>query len=218
MVEEGLPSSDLRTQHLDLKDHESYCENIDKAAQALLAGSIVAFPTETVYGIGANAHDQDAIDLLYRVKERPEEKKMAIMVADYKEVREWISEIPPVAGKLMKAFWPGPLTIVLMLPDMTTIGFRNPDNRVIRDLMKKANIPVASTSANVSGREPAIDAQQVIAYLGERIDIVLDGGPTHFRTPSTVVKVQERTFEIIRHGIIQEERIRRCIHEDSLSL
>lgn len=208
----------LGKQLLDLQDRHSYAENIEKAVHALLAGRIVAFPTETLYGLGVNAHDREAVEALYRVKARPEEKKMAIMVADSGEVREWVRELPPAAEKLMKLFWPGPLTIVLLLPDMTTIGFRNPDNRVIRDLIRCAEVPIASTSANISGSEPAIDAQQVAAYLGDKVDLVLDDGPTQLRTPSTVVKVYGETFEIIRHGIIQEERISRCLHEDSRSL
>lgn len=201
----------LSVQRLDLQDRDSYGKNIEKAAQALLTGKIVAFPTETLYGLGVNAQDKVAMDLLYSVKERPEEKKMAIMVANPAEAKEWVRELPPIAEKLMNLFWPGPLTIVLVLPDMATIGLRNPDNRVIRDLMKCAQVPIASTSANLSGRQPAIDAQQVIDYVGDRIDVVLDDGPTQLRTPSTVVKVYEKTVEIIRHGIIQEERIRRCI-------
>ncbi|MDR4503691.1 MAG: threonylcarbamoyl-AMP synthase [Candidatus Scalindua sp.] len=214
-----LSSNDaLGIQILDLQDRDSYSENIEKAVQALLAGRIVAFPTETLYGLGVNAHNRDAIENLYRVKERPEEKKMAIMVTDSEAVKEWVRELPPAAEKLMKLFWPGPLTIVLLLPDMTTIGFRNPDNRVIRDIIRCAGVPIASTSANISGSQPAIDAQQVAAYLGDKIDLVLDDGPTQLKKPSTVVKVYRETFEIIRHGIIQEERISRCIHEDSLSL
>ncbi len=208
----------MKTQHLDLQDRNSYRKNIKKAAQALLAGSIVAFPTETVYGLGVSAHNHDAINLLYMAKERSVEKKLAIMISDTEEIKEWVKVIPPVAEKLIAAFWPGPLTIVLVLPDMTTIGLRNPDNRIIRDLIKCANVPILSTSANISGRQPANDATQVIAYLGNRVDVVLDGGPTHLKTPSTVVKIHEKTFEIIRHGIIQEERILRCIHEDSFSL
>ena len=208
----------MGTQILDLQERFSYRANIERAAQALLTGGIVGFPTETVYGIGVNAHDKDAITRLYGVKKRPEEKKMAIMVANAEEVKGYVKEIPPIAGKLMKAFWPGPLTIVLMLPDMTTIGLRNPDNAVIRDLIKCAKVPIASTSANISGQLPAIDAQQVIDYLGDKIDVVLDDGPTQLRKPSTVVKVFEKTIEIIRHGIVDEERIIRCIHEDSISL
>ncbi|MDR4498288.1 MAG: threonylcarbamoyl-AMP synthase [Candidatus Scalindua sp.] len=205
-------------QLLDIQERHSYRGNIEKAAQALLAGMIVAFPTETVYGIGVNAHDKDAIARLCRVKERSEEKKMAIMVTSAEEVKGYVKEIPPIAGKLMNEFWPGPLTIVLTLPDLTTIGLRNPDNPVIRDLIKRAKVPIASTSANISGQLPAIDAQQVIDYLGDKIDVVLDDGQTQLRTPSTVVKVFEKTIEIIRHGIVDEERINRCIHEDSISL
>ncbi len=205
------------TELLNLRESASYWGDIEKAAQALLSGKIVAFPTETLYGIGVNADDSTATNCLYRVKQRPESKKLAIMIAEPDDVTKYVKEIPPIARILIKSFWPGPLTIVFALPDNKSIGFRNSSNRVVRDLIKFAKVEIASTSANISGKIPATDAQQVITNFGDKIDVVLDDGPTQFKTPSTVVKIMDDKLEIIRHGVIEEERINRCLDENCLS-
>jgi L-threonylcarbamoyladenylate synthase len=206
------------TELLNLKKSISYWENIEKAAQALLSGRIVAFPTETVYGIGVNANDAAARRSLYKIKKRSESKKLAIMIGSPDDITKYVKDIPPIARILIKSFWPGPLTIVFMLPDNKSIGFRNSSNRVVRDLIKLSKVEIASTSANISGEIPATDAQQVMDNFCDKIDIVLDDGPTKFKTPSTVVKIMGDTFEIIRHGVIEEERIKRCLDENCLSI
>ncbi|MBO1224415.1 MAG: threonylcarbamoyl-AMP synthase [Candidatus Scalindua sediminis] len=207
----------MATELLNLRESVSYWGDIEKAALALLSGKIVAFPTETLYGIGVNANDSAATNCLYRVKQRPESKKLAIMIAEPDDVTKYVKEIPPIARILIKSFWPGPLTIVFALPDNKSIGFRNSSNRVVRDLIKFAKVEIASTSANISGEIPATDAQQVITNFGDKIDVVLDDGPTQFKAPSTVVKIMDDKFEIIRHGVIEEERINRCLDENCLS-
>jgi L-threonylcarbamoyladenylate synthase len=203
---------------LNLKNPDTYWENIKIAAKALLSGKIVAFPTETVYGLGVCADNNVAIDNLYRVKQRPRDKKLSIMIAKSEEVTKYVKHIPPIAEKLISAFWPGPLTIILDLDDNSTVGLRNPDNRVIRDLINAVEIPIASTSANISGRPSAIDAQQVINNFSDKIDVVLDGGPAKAGIPSTIVKIFDDTYEIIRHGVIGKERLNRCLNEDCFSI
>ena len=140
------------------------------------------------------------------------------MIAKPEEVTKHVKQIPLIAKKLISAFWPGPLTIILELDDKSTVGLRNPDNRVIRDLINAVEIPIASTSANISGMAPAIDAQQVITNFSDKIDIVLDGGPAEAGSPSTIVKICDDTFEIIRHGVIEKERLNRCLNEDCFSI
>lgn len=196
-----------------LKDNVLYEKNIKKAAKALLRGVIVAFPTETVYGIGVNADDGTAIDSLYRLKQRPRDKKLAVIINEADDIIKYVKDMPQIARKLMDSFWPGPLTIVFTLPDNDTIGFRNSANHVVRDLIKCAGVPIVSTSANISGRPPATDAQQVKVDLDDSVGVILDGGPTRSEIPSTVVRIKGETFEIIRHGIINEERIYRCINK-----
>ncbi|ODS32854.1 MAG: hypothetical protein SCARUB_02013 [Candidatus Scalindua rubra] len=203
---------------LIVKNSVLYQENIRNAAQALLSGKIVAFPTETVYGLGVNANDYTAIDNLYSLKQRPENKKLSIMIAEPDDVTKYVKDVPPIAKKLIESFWPGPLTMVFVLSDNNTVGIRNSSNHVVRDLIKCANVDIASSSANITGRPPATDAQQVISDFGDKIDIVLDDGQAEAGKPSTVVKILDNTFEIIRHGVIEEERLNRCLNEDCLSI
>ena len=203
---------------LNLKNPDTYTENIKVAANALLSGKIVAFPTETVYGLGVCADNNTAIDNLYSVKRRSRDKKLSIMISKTEEVSKYVKHVPLIAKKLIGAFWPGPLTIILDLDDNSTVGLRNPDNRVIRDLINEVAVPIASTSANISGRAPAIDAQQVITNFSDKIDVVLDGGPAEAGNPSTIIKIFDDTFEIVRHGVIEEERLNRCLNEDCFSI
>ena len=203
---------------LNLKNPDTYTENIKVAANALLSGKIVAFPTETVYGLGVCADNDIAIDNLYSVKQRSKDKKLSIMISESEEVSKYVKHVPLIAEKLIGAFWPGPLTIILDLDDNSTVGLRNPDNRVIRDLINEVAVPIASTSANISGWYPAIDAQQVISNFSDKIDVVLDGGPAEAGNPSTVVKIWDDTYKIIRHGVIGKERLNRCLNEDCFSI
>lgn len=203
---------------LNLRNSDTYRENIKIAASALLSGKIVAFPTETVYGLGVNADNNTAIDNLYRVKQRSRDKQLSIMIATSEDVSKYVKQIPPIAEKLMSSFWPGPLTIIFELEDNSTVGLRNPDNHFIRDLINAVAIPIASTSANTSGSPPATDAQQVISSFSEIIDVVLDGGPAEAGNPSTIVKIFDDTFEIVRHGVIGKERLNRCLNEDCFSI
>ena len=203
---------------LNLKNPDTYTENIKVAANALLSGKIVAFPTETVYGLGVCADNSAAIDNLYRVKQRSRDKKSSIMISKPEEVSKYVKHVPLIAEKLISAFWPGPLTIIMDTDDNSTVGLRNPDNRVIRDLINEVGIPIASTSANISGGSPAIDVQQVINNFSDKIDVILDGGPAEAGRPSTIVKISDDTYEIIRHGVIGKERLSRCLNEDCFSV
>jgi L-threonylcarbamoyladenylate synthase len=203
---------------LNLKNPDTYTENIKFAANALLSGKIVAFPTETVYGLGVCADNSAAIDNLYRVKQRSRDKKSSIMISKPEEVSKYVKHVPLIAEKLISAFWPGPLTIIMDTDDNSTVGLRNPDNRVIRDLINEVGIPIASTSSNISGGSPAIDVQQVINNFSDKIDVILDGGPAEAGRPSTIVKISDDTYEIIRHGVIGKERLSRCLNEDCFSV
>lgn len=201
-----------------MQNPDKYTENINIASEALNSGKIVAFPTETVYGLGVRCDNSDAIDNLYRIKQRPRDKQLSIMIANTEEIAKYTGQIPPIAEQLINAFWPGPLTIILELENKSTVGLRNPDNRVIRDLINAVGIPIASTSANISGKSPAIDAQQVIISFSDKIDVILDDGPAEAGKPSTIVKICDDTFEIIRHGVIAKERLNRCLNEDCFSI
>ena len=208
----------MKAKILNLKNPDTYRENIKIAAQALISGRIVAFPTETVYGLGVCADNDRAIDSLYRVKQRPRDKELSIMIAEPEDVSKHVKHIPPIARRLISSFWPGPLTIIFDIPDNRTVGIRNSSHHVVRDLLNTAKISIVSTSANISGMPPATDAQQVISNFSDKVDVVLDGGQTEAGNPSTVVKIEDNTFKIIRHGVIEEERLNRCLNEDCFSI
>ncbi len=203
---------------LNLENPDTYLGNISIASQALLSGGIVAFPTESVYGLGVCADNESAINNLYNVKQRPRNKQFAIMISKPEDVTKFVKHIPPIAEKLINLFWPGPLTIIFKLDDNSTVGIRNPSNRIIKDLIDMVAIPIASTSANISGNAAAIDAQQVISNFSDKIDIILDGGTAEAGNHSTIVGIQDGTFNIIRHGIIKEERLNRCLNEGCVSI
>jgi L-threonylcarbamoyladenylate synthase len=209
----------METRLLDVRDSESYWGHLQEAAEALRKGEIVAFPTETVYGLGVNAEDEKAVKNLYAVKQRPQEKEFARMIADLGEIKGLLERLEPPVHSLIKRFWPGPLTIVFSGYDDKDIGIRFPDHKVALDLVRLSKVPVLATSANISGSPAAIDTQQVMATMGGKIKVVLDGGPCPLRVPSTVVKVfirrassaTTRPYEILRIGAIPEEAINECL-------
>lgn len=199
------------TQILDVRNQDLYWTSIEIAAKALRNGGIVAFPTETVYGLGVHKDNPEAIERLYEAKKRPAEKRLTLMIADIGEVELYAGTVSDVAKRLMESFWPGPLAIIFPLKDGSDICVRLPDNAIARDLIRTANIPVATTSANTSGHPPSTDASQVTAYFKDEIDFILDGGPTPSHEPSTVVKIKDGVCEVVRHGIIPETTIRNCL-------
>lgn len=201
----------MNTLVLNLREPALYRKHIEAAAEALRRGELVAFPTETVYGLGVNRDNPMAVERVFEVKMRPEEKKLTLMIADREELKKYVGHISSAAQKLVDAFWPGPLAIVFPVSNGLDISMRFPDDAAARDLIRTAKVPVVTTSANLSGYPPATDAQQVFLDLGGKIPIILDGGSTRFRSPSTIVKVVDAHVEIIRHGIIAETSIRSCL-------
>ncbi|TVM03781.1 MAG: threonylcarbamoyl-AMP synthase [Candidatus Brocadia sp. WS118] len=199
------------TRVLNLKDQNLYSDHIAKAAYALREGELVVFPTETVYGLGANGDNAKAIERIYKLKKRDKEKRLTLMIADADDVKKHVDHFSGTAEKLMKFFWPGALAIVFPLKDGSDISIRFPDDTAARDLIRTAEVPIVTTSANISGYPPSTDAQQVLMDFKGKINIILDGGSTRFRSPSTVLKLKDEGFEIIRHGIISESMIRSCL-------
>ncbi|MFQ5861935.1 MAG: L-threonylcarbamoyladenylate synthase [Candidatus Brocadiales bacterium] len=202
----------MDTKLLDTKYVTHYWNHLNMAAEALKRGELVAFPTETVYGIGANAQDGEAVSMLHDVKSRPHGKEFARLISSQEEIRDLVESFgPPHARTLMKEFWPGPLTIVFSGPGGRDIGIRFPAHRVAQDLIRLAGVPVLATSANISGKPPATNAQEVLEYFSGKIGIILDGGPSTIKIPSTVVKVTQESCLIVRKGAIPEERIMGCL-------
>jgi len=184
-------------------------EDLDRVARRLAEGDLVGLPTETVYGVGADAWNPRAMERLRAVKRRPPGKPFAYLIASPSDVLKYASPIPPLAHRLMRTFWPGPLTLVLPAkdPQHETVGLRVPGLALTRDIVALSGKAVATSSANPAGGEDPVDAQGVLDALGDSLDLVVDAGPSKFKAPSTVVTVLPDGFDVARDGVIPREEI-----------
>lgn len=187
-----------------------------KAADILRQGGLVAFPTETVYGLGANGLDERAVRRIYEAKGRPSDNPLILHISDVSEVENLVADIPANARALMECYWPGPLTLVLLrrpvVPDIVTggldtVAIRFPDSEVARQLIRLAGVPVAGPSANLSGRPSPTTAQAVWDDLNGRIEAILDAGPCQVGVESTVVDCTTPVPTLLRPGGITLERL-----------
>jgi L-threonylcarbamoyladenylate synthase len=185
-----------------------------RALAVLKGGGLVAFPTDTVYGLGGLAFDAAAVGRIYEVKDRPVEKAIPVLIADRDDLEKVTLDVPQCAAQLASRFWPGPLTLVVgKHPDLPeavsagqTVGVRVPDHTVARLLLRAAG-PMAVTSANLSGQPSPCTAQEVFVQLGGRIALIIDGGRTPGGVPSTVVDCASETQRILREGPITKDEI-----------
>lgn len=189
---------------------------IERAGDVIRRGGLVAFPTETVYGLGADAFNPRAVTRVYEVKGRPVNNPLPVQIASADELPRLAVEIPEVAHALMDAFLPGPLTIILRaspdVPDVVTagtgkVGVRIPDHPVALALIREAGRPIVAPSANTSGQPPPTTAEEVLGCLGGRIELILDAGTTELKVASTVVDVTEAPPKILRLGSIGAEML-----------
>jgi len=186
-----------------------------QARAVLNKGGLVAFPTDTVYGVGTLVFDGPAVESIYRAKDRPIEKAIPVLIGDAEDMEKVGMNIPETAYRLATRFWPGPLTVVIpkkpTLPESVsataTVGVRVPDHEVARTLLRAAG-PMAVTSANISGQPSPSTAEEVFAQLGGRIDLIIDGGKTPGGVPSTVIDCTENDLKILRAGPISLEAIK----------
>jgi L-threonylcarbamoyladenylate synthase len=187
---------------------------LPRALEILQFGGLVAFPTDTVYGVGALAFNGAAVESIYAAKGRPVEKAIPVLIGDADDLAKVSAEVPEIALKLAARFWPGPLTMVVPkhpgLPEAisatATIGVRIPDHPVARALLRLAG-PMAVTSANLSGQPSPSTALEVFAQLGGRIALILDGGKTPGGVPSTVVDCAGPGLQVLRTGPIPRSEI-----------
>jgi L-threonylcarbamoyladenylate synthase len=187
---------------------------ISKALDILNAGGLIAFPTDTVYGLGALAYDENAVRSIYIAKDRPIEKAIPILIGDVEDMEKVGMDIPNSAYKLASRFWPGPLTCIIpkqpTLPEAvsatSTVGVRVPDHEAARALLREVG-PMAVTSANISGQPSPSTAEEVFAQLNGRIPLIIDGGRTPGGVPSTVVDCSSGEVKIIREGPIGLDEI-----------
>lgn len=191
-------------------------EALKRAGQCIKDGGLVAFPTETVYGLGGDGLNEVAAKNIYLAKGRPSDNPLILHINDQKMLGRIVSEVTPMAKKIMTAFCPGPITIILpksnIVPKavtggLDTIAVRMPDNDIARALIKYADTPIAAPSANISGRPSPTTAQAVYKDLQSRIDMVLDGGACQFGVESTIVDCTEDIPIILRPGAITKEML-----------
>ncbi len=195
-------------------------EVVAQAAEVLRAGDVVAFPTETVYGLGANALDGRAVARIFAAKGRPTDNPLIVHIADTAQLEGLVESVPPAAEELMARFWPGPLTLVMrrgsaVPPEVTagldTVGIRMPDHPVALALIRAAGVPIAAPSANASGRPSPTTAEHVLEDLAGVIPVVLDGGETGVGVESTVLDVTTDPPQILRPGGLPREELEAVI-------
>ena len=188
--------------------------NLIRAGIYIMAGALVAFPTETVYGLGANGLNEKACREIYKVKGRAENKPLTLHVASFEQAEE-LAEFSPAAEKLFAEFMPGPLTMILpkksIVPDFVTagtksVGIRFPANEIAQALIKISGKPIAAPSANISGKPAPVTAQEVLENLGEKVPLILDGGRCEVGISSTVLDMTAEP-RILRRGKISAEEI-----------
>jgi len=182
--------------------------DVRHAAELLRDGRLVAFPTETVYGLGARADDEEALGALCCVKERPSGKKFTVLIADPQDWRLYTGAMSAAATALAESFWPGPLTLVVPDGRGEEVGLRCPDCAPARQMLREVGAPVVAPSANVSGARPALTAAEVLAVFEGRLAAVLDGGRALLGRASTVVRVRGEKVEILREGALDKALVR----------
>ncbi|QGQ24034.1 threonylcarbamoyl-AMP synthase [Gimesia benthica] len=194
-------------------------QDVSAAAELIRNGELVAFATETVYGLGANALDPNAVARIFEVKQRPHFDPLIVHVAEIDSLAEFTTGLSPQAQRLAERFWPGPLTLVLpkqsVIPDLVTSGLdsvaiRIPAHPVARELLNAAGLPIAAPSANKFGCLSPTQAQHVAEQLGDEIPMILEGGPCQVGVESTVIQCNEDSIVLLRPGGISLEDIEAC--------
>jgi len=201
--------------YLDFRKELDF-NKLNGPAEILKQGGIVIFPTETVYGIGANALNEDAVKKIYEAKKRPPHKPISLLVSNMDMVEMVAKDITPLEYKLMETFFPGPFTIILkkkdIVPDIVTcgqntVGVRMPDLNLTRKLIDFAGVPLATPSANISGEPSGTNLESIIDKFKDSVDYYIDGGESKLGIASTIVKVIDGVPHILREGSITKEEI-----------
>jgi len=214
-----------QTVMLKVNPNKPEVEKIELAAKTIRQGGLVAFPTETVYGLGADALNEKAVLDLFAAKNRPLDNPPILHVEDVKDVYKLAAHVPPKSERLMKQFWPGPLTLVFkraaIVPEASTAGLdtvaiRMPKHKVALALIKASGCPIAAPSANLAGKPSPTTAKHVFEDLNGYIDIILDGGPTQIGVESTVLDMTVDPPMLLRPGGTSVEALKRVIGEVAL--
>lgn len=180
---------------------------VKQAADVIARGGLVIIPTDTVYGVAADAANKKALDKLYEIKKRPKDKPFALLIAEKERVEEFARDIPIAAYKLMRKFWPGPLTILLKAKDQGKVGLRMPDNPVALEIIFQAKTALACPSANISDKPAPVDFEEAIKDLDGLVDLAIDAGSAKLGVESTVVDLTSEPLRIARSGAIKDEEV-----------
>lgn len=217
------------TEVITIDSNGDYSEIAARAAGLLNQGGVVGFPTETVYGVGARADQPQALQRLRRLKGRTDGKPFTVHIADQDQVHDYVPALSGLARRLVRKGWPGPLTLLFSVPDPSAarvvrgadpglaaaiyhdheIGLRCPDHAVARALLAGVSGPVVAASANRAGAAAPCSADGALHELGEEMDLLLDAGPARLRGPSTVVRVREHDYTVVRPGVYDDRTLRR---------
>lgn len=212
---------------IDLRHAEDWRDVVHQTVQALVEGKLVAFPTETVYGLAASAMDEAAVQRLVDVKGRQPGHALTLAIKSAAEARDYVPDMTSLAQRLARRCWPGPVTLVLddshpesliqQLPPKVrefvlpsgTLGLRVPGHQVLLDVLRMLVGPLALSSANRTGGPEAVTGREVLDTLGQHLDLILDDGPCRFGEPSSVVRVRGNRYEILRAGVVPEKTLQR---------
>ena len=198
-------------------------EGMDRAGALIAAGELVAFPTETVYGLGGDGLNPEASGKIYAAKGRPSDNPLIIHIADFEDMKRIADQIPPEAKLLSDAFWPGPLTMIVKksaaVPDATTGGMdtvavRMPSHPVARELIRRSGCVIAAPSANLSGRPSPTEASHCVEDLSGRIPMIIDGGPVGIGIESTIIDLTEEEPMVLRPGYITPEMLSQVLGQE----
>lgn len=193
---------------------------LEEAVNIIKEGRLVVFPTETVYGLGANGLDEKAAEKIFAAKGRPQDNPLILHVYSIDQIKDLVEDIPDIAKVCIEKFWPGPLTILfkksnkvpeIITAGLDTVAIRMPENKIALELIRLSNTPIAAPSANISGRPSPTSAKHVIEDLSGKVDMIIDGGDTGIGLESTVLDLSGDIPMILRPGGVTEEDLRKII-------
>lgn len=203
----------MKSKYINFKENKNY-EELKAPAEAIKQGQLVLFPTETVYGIGANALDKEAVKQIYIAKGRASDNPLIAHIANIEMLEKLVQNVGKIEKTLMEKFWPGPLTIVFkkkkIVPDiitggLDTVAIRMPSNKIAQKLIEYSNCPIAAPSANISGKPSGTLVEDIIEELDGKVEYVIDGGKVDIGVESTVIRVVDGVVHILRPGKITPE-------------
>ena len=212
----------IKTEILRLSSDSQDKPLLQRATELIRNGGVIAFPTETVYALGADAMNERAVQRVFHLKKRMSGKPIAIFLPKLQDLKRFVKKITPSASKLIKEFWPGPLTLIFksksgQMTHLTgkegKLGVRFSSSKFVQSLLIETKTPLTATSANLSGKPEPVSAEQVLSYFDWKIDLIIDGGHSSNATSSSVVDVSEEMPILLREGRITYQEFKKVVPE-----